>query len=572
MSLFLNSPSSPPSSSSSFAQTSNLSPSNYNSSCPECSAHVKEMIRIHELWQSSKREVREARRAHDSLITEYRREVDRVESQHQTVIEGFKEEIENLRSELKSKSELIKEIRSENTSLNGSIDSLNEKISLQHAKLADQMAANAKLQVKARENEEKINLAQNEANQRNSAADRKFEIELRTAREKIEDFDRELSRERRRAAEFEEKIRSLEVENNRIRNEKISEAANLRAQSSQAEIQRAKASDAALKTELDQQQTLIDQQNEEIRRLKNQLEDLKSFESLVEQSAIGEFRRSRAAIEQRLMDLQSECASVASMIVPAMLKQAEPQMPNWIPNEVQQLVKQFRVNLGDSSRTPAHHLTGFLISLNSIWRDRLNDRVRQLRSKHETEIAEMRRKLEQRLPYEQIVQKARILRLQKNLDDTRASGLNSRGEGNKNLLDLSLSTVENLSRQIMEYENENTELKRQVASLIEEKEILIENRPNHIISELLVKLDDRINSQIKSLEEKVATNANSYMERSKRLAKSAVANGKTALAEFPKQIAIECELFIDALDDNLRECKSSIRENLRNEKEKSKGK
>ncbi len=54
----------------------------------------------------------------------------------------------------------------------------------------------------------------------------------------------------------------------------------------------------------------------------------------------------------------------------------------------------------------------------------------------------------QGLPYEQVVQKARILRLQKNLDGIRAAYLRTNGGNQQGLLDLALSTVENLSRQV----------------------------------------------------------------------------------------------------------------------------
>jgi hypothetical protein len=104
-----------------------------------------------------------------------------------------------------------------------------------------------------------------------------------------------------------------------------------------------------------------------------------------------------------------------------------------------------------------------------------------MRILHTSELRELKRRLDQRIPYEQVVQKARILRLQKDLDSIRATYLKTRGDNSKGLLDLSLSTVENLSKQIIDYEKENESLKSQLIYTINDRSNSIDRFHDGII-------------------------------------------------------------------------------------------
>jgi hypothetical protein len=115
--------------------------------------------------------------------------------------------------------------------------------------------------------------------------------------------------------------------------------------------------------------------------------------------------------------------------------------------------------------------TELLVTLNRIWRDRLSARVTQLRSQHAAEIRTLRRQLSQRIPYEQVLQKAQIVRLQRNLHQTKqhsaasGSGHKLKDDAHGSLLDLALATVENLSRQLMESETQHNALRAQIEGL-----------------------------------------------------------------------------------------------------------
>lgn len=138
-----------------------------------------------------------------------------------------------------------------------------------------------------------------------------------------------------------------------------------------------------------------------------------------------------------------------------------PVSPLWLPPSVALLIREFSQS---SSPSVDDRLSLFLIALNKIWKERVDERGKRVAERYKEEIAELKRKLAQRLPYELITQKARILRLQKELDDSRRAYERKRGrQGGREdttLLDLALSTVENLSAQLIEMEAQNDALKR----------------------------------------------------------------------------------------------------------------
>ena len=272
--------------------------------------------------------------------------------------------------------------------------------------------------------------------------------------------------------------KSIERKQNELFNEGFEERARL---SSNLRHQHAELEDAmnelrTVKHQLNEQKRATEHAEEEAMTLRQQVRELKNLEADMETNALGEFRRSRRQIEERLEKLQTECATVAHMMSPQRnggitggggsggggggsvgegLTSLSDRLPDWMPPAVSNLVRSFRSSLLEGGRNIGDEMSSFLIALNRIWRERLEEKLRQVRLHHAADIRELKRRLAQRIPYEQVVQKARILRLQKDLDTTRAVHLKSKGDQSKGLLDLSLSTVENLSRQILEYEKEN---------------------------------------------------------------------------------------------------------------------
>jgi hypothetical protein len=224
------------------------------------------------------------------------------------------------------------------------------------------------------------------------------------------------------------------------------------------------------------------------------------------------------------------------------------------------LVHSFRTSLREGGgRNIGEEMSSFLIALNRIWRERLEEKLRQVRLHHAADIRELKRRLAQRIPYEQVVQKARILRLQKDLDTTRAVHLRSKGDtGNKGLLDLSLSTVENLSRQILEYERENSLLKSQTAVLLAEKQ-----GSSARSGDSAAFLASATLTAVNSLGDKLWGSANALTDRALRIVQQqSSANNNTGPNEVPARIQKEGEAFLDSLEIDVRACKTAIKRAL----------
>jgi len=315
----------------------------------------------------------------------------------------------------------------------------------------------------------------------------------------------------------------------------------------------------SLRARLQDTEARLDEAEEAKRHLSAQVRELQSLEQQVETQALGEFRRSRRHIEQRLDKLQNECAQVANMMSPGKGGAVQgggggfshERLPDWLPPAVATLVHSFRSSLLEGGRNVGEEMSSFLIALNRIWRERLEEKLRQVRLHHAADIRELKRRLAQRIPYEQVVQKARILRLQKDLDTTRAVHLRSKGDSSKGLLDLSLSTVENLSRQILEYERENSLLKSQTAALLAEKQ-----GSNARAGDAAANLASATLTAVNSLGDKLWGAANTLTDRTLRLAQT------SAQAELPARVQKEGETFLDALEIDVRACKTAIKRAL----------
>ena len=178
--------------------------------------------------------------------------------------------------------------------------------------------------------------------------------------------------------------------------------------------------------------------------------------------------QSQRLIAARIERLQDECERVAALLTSPPPSTRPKRLPSWLPPSVALLIQEFTSSSSSSSPSPYvdDRLSVFLVALNRIWKRRVEEKGRQVAERYEAEVADLKRRLARRLPYELITQKARILRLQKELDDSRrayqqrrARG-GERGQADGSLLALALSTVENLSAQLLEMERQNDALKR----------------------------------------------------------------------------------------------------------------
>jgi hypothetical protein len=126
------------------------------------------------------------------------------------------------------------------------------------------------------------------------------------------------------------------------------------------------------------------------------------------------------------------------------------------------LIDDFKVNLNSSRFEPNVHISAFLIALNNAWREKLHKKTEHYKKRFASTKRDSQRRGNMQKSTMEVIQRAQIQRLQSDLDKTRAEYLfRCNPEHKHGLLDLSLSTVENLSRQIMKYESENTQVKQE---------------------------------------------------------------------------------------------------------------
>lgn len=553
-------------------------------SCAECHNYVTEMIRIHQLLQASKKELKESRHAHESLLKEYKEEVNKTAKQHQRIVDGFRDEIEALRVELKLKGDQLVVLRQECSNLSKSCSELNGQLTITHDKYVEQVSQNSVMTIRIRELEQALQQSRMEKEVAVQQNLQQIADELRSVQREKESLSEELenrNREIRRRDELLEqqnaeirKFKSLERQQLEVLESQSADRARLHAAVRQqsSELDDVQGERDRLSRQLKEAELVQEEQAAEISKLRLQLRQMKELEETVEAQALAEFRKSKRNIEQKLEKLQSECAQVASLLTPSKSNAGASSrgvgtpsrhdasslgllssMPDWLPSGVSRLVDDFRHSLVESGGSAllggslGSHLSSFLIALNKIWRDRLEDKIRLLRHQHLEELRELKRRLAQRIPYEQVVQKARIVRLQKDLDATRAAHLKTKGDQAKGLLDLSLATVENLSRQIMEYERENHLLQQQIKICLEDKDKVISTQQ---VQEQVEQLIQDIQGQINTLADKLWGAANTFLEK---------AGNMIEAPERKLMLNRECQLYLDGLEIDIRECKSGIR-------------
>jgi hypothetical protein len=511
----------------------------------------------------TKKDLRQSRLAHENLLKEYKEEVDKTARQHQRIVDGFHDEIEHLRADVKVKSEQVINLRNESSAIQQTCNDLNNQLSLTHERYAEQVSQNSMMAIRIRELEQALTQFRLEKESIFDQTVHQLREEVRTQTHETERRSLDIQSRDREIHKLQEIIENQNTDLGRYKN----------VERKQNELFEAGSEERArLAAQVRQQNLLLDQQTSELRdvrkqlldvgrdrdraeeeagELRQQVRELRALEEQMETNALGEFRRSRRQIEERLEKLQSECASVAQIMNSPPKQQPQvnlgaDRLPDWLPPAVSGLVRSFRASLlsGGGSNL-GEEMSSFLIALNRIWRERMEEKLRLQRLHHAADIRELKRRLAQRIPYEQVVQKARILRLQKDLDTTRAVHLKAKGDQSKGLLDLSLGTVENLSKQILEYEGENNLLKTQISLLMNDKSSsagLRGEADRHLASQAV--------EAINALGDKVWSAANTYTDKSQRLASG---------TEISSRLAVECQHFLDALEIDVRAAKQQVK-------------
>jgi hypothetical protein len=113
-----------------------------------------------------------------------------------------------------------------------------------------------------------------------------------------------------------------------------------------------------------------------------------------------------------------------------------------------------------------------------VWKDHEAKRLADVKVKHTSEVARLKRKINHQEPYHEVWQKTKIVELQKQLAVSKKMGQKlerykelARKAGNdtesKLLLDWGLATIEKLSKQVSDSVQENRVLRKRLGGLIE---------------------------------------------------------------------------------------------------------
>lgn len=381
------------------------------------------------LITDAKREVRELNRTQETLLLEYREELDAAHRQQRKQLSGLEEEVKMLRVELRSRDEKLERTTEQCDELDDRYNQAKQHASQLQKRYERVEAENEALVRRLRDMEQ-----QQERKSSASTAQSYQEIN-HSLRQELKQTKQSLLNAEDKVSEQAAEIKQLQLD--------------LRTATAQP------ADNPHLQQQLTLAQQTITSQNDEFHTLKQQLRDKQ--DKLSQQTAT--LTQHKRLIEAKLDRLQSDCQQVSAVLSThhsSVNSLTTGRLPSWLPRSVVLLIDEFR-----SSTVPAadDRLSLFVLALNKIWKERVDERGKRVREQCEAEIAELKRRLEQRLPYELVTQKARIVRLQRELDESRRRYLKrQRGGGGvggaggnggaKDLLDLSLSTVENLSKQV----------------------------------------------------------------------------------------------------------------------------
>lgn len=136
----------------------------------------------------------------------------------------------------------------------------------------------------------------------------------------------------------------------------------------------------------------------------------------------------------------------------------------WVPSDTYALANDFR-------RTHMPHLpmdlfAELLLRLNRVWRAREGKRLDRQRGKAQKKIGELRRRVAQNVPYEEVLQSSEMERLRRELKEMRAafnSGRRKLNETEERLLESSLESAIAIDAQLQHQRRQNEQLLAELA-------------------------------------------------------------------------------------------------------------
>eukprot|EP00466_Bigelowiella_natans_P020802 jgi/Bigna1/71746/fgenesh1_pg.17_\ len=450
---------------------------------PGVSGHFKEMMRIHELWGESKAQIRQMQREKDSIQRRHENEVSDLKEQHRVDTAELRDNLAVLRLENKNQETLIKTLQKENSIMRDACEDMHQQLKIAQDRVSAQNQTIKENHSRVREMDNA--LSDLEDQKKRDAEDlrhsKELNAELKVLKEKLHEMDEA-------SVANAEELLALKQNNNTLRQERDTYQSQLQIlKETQEEVVRNKVELQKIRTQAE-----VDiKANREISLLRSQLSDahdeLRNFRHQISeekhQNEVLQEKLSRAqGIQEHMAEIKNELKAIRS---PTKNKAINEE----VPIEVVSMIKEFSKSaLGRTLQK--HTFREFLARLNSIWYTKMQSRLQKDHRKHQAEIKELKRSMSQKLPYANVLQKAQIQRLKKEVTRSRhqlarcrslhlevfpcVHDLNailraSRPE-NEGLLELALASVDSLSIQLRSQKAERRKLKGKISQLLSQQQ------------------------------------------------------------------------------------------------------
>mmetsp|Transcript_23248 Transcript_23248/g.38970 ORF Transcript_23248/g.38970 Transcript_23248/m.38970 type:complete len:626 (-) Transcript_23248:9-1886(-) len=142
----------------------------------------------------------------------------------------------------------------------------------------------------------------------------------------------------------------------------------------------------------------------------------------------------------------------------------------WVPGKTVDLMQRFRSKWAPN--VPMEVVHDLIHQLNSVWRDRETRRIARLKKGFAEDTADLRRKLQQRMPYQDVIKLQDFERLKKTVQSERQQGKGPTRaqkdkllESEERLLQNALATVESLNHQVQKLEGDNQDLQARLVKV-----------------------------------------------------------------------------------------------------------
>ena len=136
----------------------------------------------------------------------------------------------------------------------------------------------------------------------------------------------------------------------------------------------------------------------------------------------------------------------------------------WVPSDTYALANDFRRTHMPS--LPMELFAELLLRLNRVWRTRESHRLERQRTKAQKKIGELRRRVAQAVPYEEVLQSSEMERLRRELKEMRVAfntGRRKLNETEERLLESSLESAISIDSQLQQMTRQNEQLLAELA-------------------------------------------------------------------------------------------------------------